>query len=126
MTFLLEWLLRLAHLAGTITVVDQQNTNTDLPNVSTASSYNSTGPLEEGDTAGTLMVPSVGIDMYVRDLTSKGFTIDRTYNFKDIHAGDEQTLLVWTISGKSSSSPLDLKQSNIHAGPKISSADTHQ
>jgi plastocyanin len=87
---------------GTITVVDdQQNSNANLPSMSsTALSSNSTGTLGKGDTAGTLMVPTADIDMYVQDLTSKGFTTDSTYNFNDIRAGDEQTLLVWTTSGK--------------------------
>jgi hypothetical protein len=61
---------------------------------------NSAGTLGKGDTAGTLMVPTADIDMYVQDLTSKGFTTDSTYNFNDIRAGDEQILLVWTTSGK--------------------------
>lgn len=87
---------------GTITAVNQQNSNANLPNMSTAtaSSSNSTGTLGEDDTAGTLMVPTADGDMYVQDLTSKGFTLDSTYNFNDIRAGDEQTLLVWTTSGK--------------------------
>jgi plastocyanin len=84
---------------GTITAVDQPNSNAILPNISTASSSNSTGGLG-GDTAGTLMVPTEDLDMYVQDLTSKGFTVDSTYNFNDIRAGDEQTLFVWTTSGK--------------------------
>ena len=46
------------------------------------------------------MVPTEDIDMYIQDLKSKGFAIDSTYNFNDIRAGDEQTLLVWTTSGK--------------------------
>jgi plastocyanin len=86
---------------GTITVVDQQNSNANLPSTPTASSSNSTGTLGEGDIAGTLMVPTADVDMYVQDLTSNGFTTDSTYNFNDIRAGDEQTLLVWTTSGKS-------------------------
>lgn len=87
---------------GTITSVDQPNSNANLPDMSTAisSSSNSTGSLGEGDTAGSLMVPTEDLDMYVQDLTSKGFTVDSTYNFNDIRAGDEQTLFVWTTSGK--------------------------
>jgi plastocyanin len=85
---------------GTITVVDQPNSNANLPNMSTASNSNSTGSLGEADIAGTLMVPTEDLDTYVQDLTSKGFTVDSTYNFNDIRAGDEQTLLVWTTSGK--------------------------
>ena len=86
---------------GTIRVIDQQNSNANPPNMSTASGSNSIGSLGKGDTAGTLMVPTADTDMYVQDLTSNGFTIDSTYNFNDIRAGDEQTLLVWTTSGKS-------------------------
>ena len=85
---------------GTITAVNQQNSNANLPNMSTASSSNSTRTLGEGDTAGTLMVPTADSDMYVQDLTSKGFIIDSRYNFNDIRAGDEQTLFVWTTSRK--------------------------
>jgi plastocyanin len=80
---------------GTMTAaVDQQN-SPNLPNTS-----NSTGSLG-GDTAGTLMVPTEDLNMYIQDLTGKGFTVDSTYNFNDIRAGDEQTLLVWTTSGLS-------------------------
>jgi plastocyanin len=80
---------------GTITAVDQ-------PNVSTApsSNSNSTGSLGEADIAGILMVPTEDLDMYVQDLTSNGFTVSSTYNFNDIRAGDEQTLFVWSTSGK--------------------------
>lgn len=85
---------------GTITVVAQPNSNANLPDMSTSLSSNSTGSLGEADIAGTLMVPTEDLDMYVQDLTSKGFTIDSTYNFNDIRAGDEQTLFVWTTSGK--------------------------
>lgn len=85
---------------GTITVVDQQDPNANLPNMSITSSSNTTGTLGKDDTVGTLMVPTEDLDMYVQDLTSKGFTTDSTYNFNDIRAGDEQTLLVWTSSGK--------------------------
>jgi plastocyanin len=85
---------------GTITAVDQPNSNANLPNMSTASNSNSTGSLGETDIAGTLMVPTEDLDMYVQDLTSKGFTVESTYNFNDIRAGDEQTLFVWTTSGK--------------------------
>ena len=87
-----------ACLAG-ITAVDQPNSNANLPNMSTASNSNSTGSLGETDIAGTLMVPTEDLDMYIQDLTSKGFTVDSTYNFNDIRAGDEQALLVWTTSG---------------------------
>jgi hypothetical protein len=84
---------------GTITVVNQQDSAT-LPSMSTASSSNSTGTLGEDDTAGTLMIPTEDIDVYVQDLTGKGFSVDSTYNFNDIRACDEQTLLVWSTSGK--------------------------
>jgi plastocyanin len=84
---------------GTITGVDQSNSDANLPNMSTASNSNSTGSLGEADIAGTLMVPTEDLDTYVQDLTSKGFTVDSTYNFNDIRAGDEQTLFVWSTSG---------------------------
>jgi hypothetical protein len=45
------------------------------------------------------MVPTEDIDTYLQDLKSKGFAIDSTYNFNDIRAGDQQTLLLWTTSG---------------------------
>jgi plastocyanin len=95
---------------GTITVVDQQNSNANLPSMSTASGSSSTGSLVEGDTGGVLMVPSADADMYLQELTSNGFTTDSTYNFNDIRAGDEQTLLVWTTSGKSLSEVISTLQ----------------
>jgi plastocyanin len=95
---------------GTITVVDQLNPNANLTSMSTASGSNLTGSLVEGDTAGILMVPSADTDTYVQDLTSKGFTTDSTFNFNDIRAGDEQTLLVWTSSGKSLSEVISTLQ----------------
>jgi plastocyanin len=85
---------------GTITAINQPNSNDNLPNMSTALKSNSTGSSGETDIAGTLMVPTEDLDMYVQDLTSKGFSVDSTYNFNDIRAGDEQTLFVWTTSGK--------------------------
>jgi len=87
-------------MIGTITAVDQPNSNTNLPNTSTLSSSNSTGSLEQADIAGALMVPTEDLDTHVQDLTSKGFTVDSTYNFNDIRAGDEQTLFMWSTSGK--------------------------
>ena len=95
---------------GTITVVDEQNSNANLPSMSTASDSSSTGSLVEGDTGGVLMVPSADADMYLQELTSNGFTTDSTYNFNDIRAGDEQTLLVWTTSGKSLSEVISTLQ----------------
>jgi plastocyanin len=66
---------------GTITVVEQQNSNATIPNMSPASSSNLSSALGKGDTAGTLMVPTADTDMYVQDLTSNGFTADSTYKF---------------------------------------------
>jgi hypothetical protein len=88
---------------GTIIAASDQQNSPNLPNTSTGSSSNSnsTGILEVGDIAGTLMVPTEDLNMYVQELTSKGFAVDSTYNFNDIRAGDEQTLLVWTTSGLS-------------------------
>ena len=56
------------------------------------------------------MVPTEDVDTYVQDLTSKGFTMDSTYNFNDIRAGDEQTLLVWTASGKNLDEVISMLQ----------------
>jgi plastocyanin len=85
---------------GTIDVIDQQDLNANtLANRSANSIPNSTSILGKGDTAGVLMVPTEDTDTYVQDLKSKGLAIDSTYNFNDIRAGDQQTLLVWTTSG---------------------------
>jgi hypothetical protein len=85
--------------------------------MSTTSSSNTTGSLGKDDTVGTLMVPTEDLDMYVQDLTSKGFTTDSTYNFNDIRAGDEQTLLVWTSSGKN---PIEVISTLQEITPQLS------
>ena len=76
---------------GTITVVDEQSLDGNN-NVNTGVQGNS-------DTAGVLMVPASDTDTYTQELKNNGFTVDRTQNFNDIRAGDEQVLLVWTTSG---------------------------
>jgi plastocyanin len=78
---------------GTITVINQ-------PELSSSSS-SASGTF---DTVGVLMVPSPDLQLYTSDLTSRGFGIDSTHNFKDLRGGqsgtgDEQTLIVWTTSG---------------------------
>jgi len=94
-----------------ITVISEANL--DGSTATTISSgnniANSTSAINNGDTAGVLMVPTQGIENYVQDLKSKGFAIDSTYNFKDLRGGqkgtgDEQALLVWSTSG------IDLQQ----------------
>jgi len=87
---------------GTITVVDEQSLD--------GNNNVNTGVQGNADTAGVLMVPSADADMYLQELTSNGFTTDSTYNFNDIRAGDEQTLLVWTTSGKSLSEVISTLQ----------------
>jgi plastocyanin len=95
-------------MRGNITVISEANLDGSSP---TTISYgdnnaNSTGTaLNNGDTAGVLMVPTQDIGNYVQDLKSKGFAVDSTYNFKDLRGGqkgtgDEQALLVWSTSGK--------------------------
>jgi hypothetical protein len=81
-------------MTGNLEVVDQ-------PQASSLVQGNATNPV---DTVGTLMVPTQDIQSYTSDLESRGFTIDSTYNFKDLRGGqsgtgDEQTLVVWTSSG---------------------------
>lgn len=94
---------------GTITVVAQQqglNAPSTITTTTPAanSSVNSISILDNADTAGVLMVPTMDTEKYIQDLRTKGFAIDGTHNFEDIRAGDQQTLLVWTTSG------IDLNQ----------------
>lgn len=79
---------------GTIDVVNQGNQLTN-PNATGAGSP---------DTVGTFMVPAKDLNQYTSALTSKGFTIDTTYMFKDLRGGQkgtgpEQAYIVWTTSG---------------------------
>ena len=79
---------------GTIDVVNQGNQLTN-PNATGAGSP---------DTVGTFMVPAKDLNQYTSALTSKGFTIDSPYTFKDLRGGQkgtgsEQAYIVWTTSG---------------------------
>jgi hypothetical protein len=77
----------------------------DYNTAKTSTSFNDTCVYTwNTDTVGVLMVPSQDIQTYTSDLHNRGFTIDITYNFKDLRGGqsgtgDEQTLIVWTTSG---------------------------
>jgi len=91
---------------GTIDVVSQQGPNAS--GMTSGPASNSVNPtsaaVNNGDTAGVLMVPTQDIENYVQDLESKGFAVDSTYNFKDLRGGqkgtgDQQALLVWSASG---------------------------
>jgi plastocyanin len=86
---------------GTIDVVSQQGPNAN--GMTSGPASNSVNPtsaaVNNGDTAGVLMVPASDIDTYTQDLKNNGFGIDSTYNFNDIRSGDQQALLVWTTSG---------------------------
>ena len=101
-------------MRGNITVISSEG-SPDGSSLTTSISYgdnsaNSTSAaVNNGDTAGVLMVPTQDIENYVQDLKSKGFAVDSTYNFKDLRGGqkgtgDEQALLVWSTSG------IDLQQ----------------
>jgi hypothetical protein len=100
-------------MKGNITVMPKANLDGSTSVFSSDNSTNSTSAVNNGllttlvtpDTAGVLMLPSQNIENYVQYLTSKGFAVDSTYNFKSIRpggqpeAGEMQTLLVWTTSG---------------------------
>jgi plastocyanin len=94
-------------MRGNITVISEGSSDGSSPTTVSygGNSANSTGTaLNNGDTAGVLMVPTQDIGNYVQDLKSKGFAVDSTYNFKDLRGGqkgtgDEQALLVWSTSG---------------------------
>jgi plastocyanin len=94
-------------MRGNITVISGGSPDGSSPTTVSYgdNSANSTGTaLNNGDTAGVLMVPTQDIGNYVQDLKSKGFAVDSTYNFKDLRGGqkgtgEEQGLLVWSTSG---------------------------
>jgi len=95
-------------MRGIITVISEGSLNGSSPTTSISSGDNSANStravVNNGDTAGVLMVPTQDIGNYVQDLKSKGFAVDSTYNFKDLRGGqkgtgDEQALLVWSASG---------------------------
>jgi plastocyanin len=85
-------------MTGKITVVDQETI--DL----TSNTGNGTF-----DTVGALMVPSEDSQAIVQGLRTAGFDIDSTASFQDLRSagdddgGDQQTLLVWTASGRETS-----------------------
>jgi plastocyanin len=98
-------------MRGNVTIISEANLDGSTTSISSGhNSANSTSAaVNNGDTAGVLMVPTQDIGNYVQDLKSKGFAIDSTYNFKDLRGGqkgtgDEQALLVWSASG------MDLSQ----------------
>jgi plastocyanin len=93
-------------MRGNVTVISEANLDGSTTTISSGdNSANSTsGAVNNGDTAGVLMVPTQDIGNYVQDLKSKGFAVDSTHNFKDLRGGqkgtgDEQALLVWSASG---------------------------
>lgn len=100
-------------MKGNIAVMPKANLDGSASEFSSDNNTDSTSAINNGllvtldtpDIAGVLMVPSQNIENYVQYLTSKGFTVDSTYNFKSIRpggqpeAGEMQTLLVWTTSG---------------------------
>ena len=97
-------------MRGNVTVISEASLDGSTTTISSGdSSANSTsGAVNNGDTAGVLMVPTQDIGNYVQDLKSKGFAEDSTHNFKDRRGGqkgtgDEQAILVWSASG------MDLK-----------------
>lgn len=78
---------------GTIKVINQ-------PQESTVSTSGVTA-----ETIGTFMEPAKDLDLYTSELKTRGITTDSTYTFKDLRGGQkgtrpEQTLIVWTSSGK--------------------------
>jgi plastocyanin len=83
-------------MTGNVTVVSQNN------GVAAAA----TSPAAAFDTVGALMVPSIFVQDTVENMRSSGFGIDSTHTFTDLRGGqedtgDQQTLVVWTTSGKS-------------------------
>ncbi len=78
---------------GTIKVINQPQESTG----------NTSGVTAE--TIGTFMVPAKDLDLYISELNTRGITTDSTHTFKDLRGGQkgtgpEQTLIVWTSSGK--------------------------
>ena len=79
-------------MTGTITVAEQGTT--------------ATTPTASFDTVGALMVPSMDIESIAASIKNAGLGIDSMHNFQDLRGGqsdtgDEQTLVVWTSTGKS-------------------------
>jgi hypothetical protein len=86
---------------GTIKAVNQPLSS------NLASSYANQSTISNKiDTVGTYVLPSKDLEGYVSEFTDKGFIIENTHTFKDLHdgqkgTGDEQTLVVWTTSSSS-------------------------
>lgn len=90
-------------MRGNITVISQSSSPATVSYGGNRANSTSAA-VNNGDTAGVLMVPTQDIGNYVQDLKSKGFAVDSRYNFKDLRGGqkgtgDEQALLVWSTSG---------------------------
>jgi hypothetical protein len=82
-------------MTGNVTVVVSQNNGGAA-----------TSPAAAFDTVGALMVPSIFVQDAVENMRGAGFGIDSMHTFTDLRGGqedtgDQQTLVVWTTSGKS-------------------------
>ncbi len=87
---------------GTLTVIDQPNSNSFNSTSSTAVTSNNV------DTISTIIVPAKLLDKVSSDLKGQGFGIDNQYPFKSLRGGGgttggdkNQAMLVLTSSGKS-------------------------
>ena len=87
---------------GTLTVIDQPNSNSFNSTSSTAATSNNV------DTISTIIVPAKLLDKVSSDLKGQGFGIDNQYPFKSLRGGGgttggdkNQAMLVLTSSGKS-------------------------
>ncbi len=93
-------------MSGSVTVGNIQS-----PVISSSSSSSTISNSSNFDTVGILMVPTQDIDDYINKITSRGITVDNTFDFKDLRGGQEgtgdtQTLVVWTTGGKDLSQTL--------------------
>ena len=87
---------------GTLTVIDQPNSNSFNSTSSTGATSNNV------DTISTIIVPAKLLDKVSSDLKGQGFGIDNQYPFKSLRGGGgttggdkNQAMLVLTSSGKS-------------------------
>ena len=87
---------------GTLTVINQPNSNSFNSTSSTAATSNNV------DTISTIIVPAKLLDKVISDLKGQGFGIDNQYPFKSLRGGGgttggdkNQAMLVLTSSGKS-------------------------
>ena len=87
---------------GTLTVINQPNSNSFNSTSSTAATSNNI------DTISTIIVPAKLLDKVSSDLQGQGFGIDNQYPFKSLRGGGgttggdkNQVMLVLTSSGKS-------------------------